>query len=77
MDSLYYARNDKKGTLLYQHALGTRNFRDVLIFGREFRGEELGADDLFNAEITDDGRYLVIEIDRGVPQDEWILSTAT
>ncbi len=65
--SLFYARNDKKGTLLYQHVLGTRNSRDVLIFGREFRGEELGANDLFNAAITDDGRYMVIEIDRGVP----------
>ena len=30
-------------------------------------GEELGPDDLFSASITDDGRYLVVEIDRGVP----------
>jgi prolyl oligopeptidase len=39
----------------------------VLIFGREFRGEPLTGDDLFSANFTDDGRYLVIEIDRGVP----------
>jgi prolyl oligopeptidase len=65
--SLYYARNDKQGTLLYQHVLGTRNSRDTLIFGREFRGEPLGGNDLFSATITDDGRYLVIEISRGVP----------
>jgi prolyl oligopeptidase len=65
--SLYYTRNDKQGTLLYQHMLGSLLSRDTLIFGREFQGEELGPDDLFSASITDDGRYLVVEIDRGVP----------
>jgi prolyl oligopeptidase len=65
--SVYYTRNNKEGTLLYQHVLGTRNSRDTLIFGREFRGEPLGGNDLFFASITDDNRYLVIEINRGVP----------
>ena len=65
--SLYYARNDKQGTLLYQHILGTRNSNDALIFGHEFRGEPLGPNDLFGGTITDDGRYMVIEISRGVP----------
>ena len=65
--SLYYARNNKQGTLLYQHVLGTRNSADKLIFGQEFRGEPLTGDDLFSGVITDDGRNLVIEIDRGVP----------
>jgi prolyl oligopeptidase len=65
--SLYYARNNKQGTLLYQHVLGERNSKDTLVFGREFRGELLTGDDLFESAITDDGRYLVIEIDRGVP----------
>ncbi len=65
--SLYYARNDRKGTLLYQHILGTRNARDTLVFGREFRGEPLEGNDLFSGKITDDGRYLVVEISRGVP----------
>jgi prolyl oligopeptidase len=65
--SLYYTRNNKDGTLLYQHVLGTRSSRDTLIFGHEFRGELLGGNDLFFATITDDNRYLVIEIDRGVP----------
>jgi prolyl oligopeptidase len=65
--SFYYARNDKQGTLLYQHLLGTRNSRDTLVFGREFRGEPLGGNDLFSGTVTDDGRYLVIEIGRGVP----------
>jgi prolyl oligopeptidase len=65
--SLYYARNDKQGTMLYQHVLGARNSRDALIFGREFYGEPLTRDDLFSANVTDDGRYLVVEISRGVP----------
>jgi prolyl oligopeptidase len=65
--SLYYTRVDKSGTLLYQHVLGTLNSRDTLLFGREFHGEELGPNDLFSAQVTDDGRYLVVEIARGVP----------
>jgi prolyl oligopeptidase len=65
--SVYYARNDKRGTRLYQHVLGTLNLRDTLIFGNEYRGEALGPEDLFSAQITDDNHYMVIEIDRGVP----------
>jgi prolyl oligopeptidase len=65
--SVYYARNNKEGTLLYQHVLGTRNARDTLIFGREFRDEPLTGNDLFEGEVTDDGHYLFIQIDRGVP----------
>ena len=65
--SIYYARNNKEGTLLFQHVMGTRPSQDILIFGREFRGEPLGPIDLFGPTITDDGHYLVIQIDRGVP----------
>jgi prolyl oligopeptidase len=65
--SLYYSRNDSRGTLLFQHVLGTRNSRDTLLFGHEFRGEELTGNDLFSGVVTDDGHYLVVEIDRGVP----------
>jgi len=65
--SLYYARNNRQGTLLYQHVLGTLTSRDTLIFGREFRGELLTGNDLFSGAITDDGRYQVIQISRGVP----------
>ena len=65
--SLYYARNNKQGTLLYRHSLGTRVSRDSLLFGHEFRGEELTGDDLFSGVVTDDGRYLVVTIRRGVP----------
>ncbi len=65
--SFYYARNDKQGTLLYQHILGTRVARDALIFGHEYRDEPLTGNVLFDAFVTDDGHYLVVEIARGVP----------
>ncbi len=64
---VYYTRVGKAGTLLYQHLIGMRLSRDVLLFGREFFSEQLGATDLFTSSVTDDGRYLVVEIDRGVP----------
>jgi prolyl oligopeptidase len=64
---VFYTRTDQKGTLLYRHTFGERLSRDTLLFGREFRGEELGPIDLFSASVTDDGHYLVVEIDRGVP----------
>ncbi len=64
---LYFSRQNREGTLLYEHAFGTRISRDTLIFGHEFRGEELGPIDLFSASITEDWRYLVITITRGVP----------
>jgi prolyl oligopeptidase len=64
---LYYSRTDKSGSLLYLHTLGTRNARDVLVFGHEFYDEPLGPIDLFTATVTDDARYLVVTIDRGVP----------
>jgi len=65
--SFYYTRYNKAGTLLYQHVLGERPSHDKLIFGHEFRGEALAADDLFFGDVTNDGRYLVIQINRGVP----------
>ena len=65
--SLYYARNNKEGTLLYQHVLGTPTSADKLLFGHEFRGEPLTGNDLFSGVVTDDGHYLVVNISRGVP----------
>ena len=65
--TLYYARNNQDGTHLCQHIWGARPSRDVVVFGREFRGELLGKDDLFSSTFTDDGHYQVIEIERGVP----------
>jgi len=68
LSGIYYCRfTPRKGTLLYFHKLGTRNSEDKLLFGREFHGEELGELDLISAGVTDDGRYLEVDISRGVP----------
>ena len=64
---VFYTRCDSKGTLLYEHVFGERNSKDKLLFGKEFHGELLGPNDLVIAGLTDDGRYLVAEIERGVP----------
>lgn len=64
---VYYTVTTEKGSRLYLHKLGTRAYDDTLIFGNEFRAEPLGPADLILASVTDDGRYLVVEIDRGVP----------
>jgi prolyl oligopeptidase len=64
---LYYTRTNKQGSLLYLHVLGQRVARDTLEFGREFYDEPLGPIDLFSSTVTDDGRYLVVTISRGVP----------
>jgi prolyl oligopeptidase len=65
--SIYYARNERSGSLLFQHLLGSRVSRDVLLFGHEFHGELLTGNDLIDGRVTDDGRYLVVKIERGVP----------
>jgi len=64
---LFYSRMDAKGSLVYAHQLGARVSGDKLVFGREFRGEALGPSDLISAAVTDDYRYLEIQVDRGVP----------
>jgi prolyl oligopeptidase len=63
----FYSRMTSKGSMLYEHLLGTRNSQDKLLFGNEFRGEKLGPLDLILSTVSDDGHYLVAEVDRGVP----------
>jgi prolyl oligopeptidase len=64
---LFYSRDTPQGTLIYEHVLGTRNTRDTLLFGREFYDEPLGPNDLSTANVTDDGHYLVVTTDHGIP----------
>jgi prolyl oligopeptidase len=67
LSGVFYSRFSHKGSLLYFHKFGTRLSSDTLLFGREFRGEELGEMDLIGARVTDDGHYLVVTVNRGVP----------
>ena len=67
LSGVYYSRFTHQGSLVYLHKFGTRPSSDTLLFGREFHSEALGEMDLISAYVTDDGRYLQIEISRGVP----------
>ncbi len=71
-----YSRYAATGTLVFEHALvkqsspasaSTAAAQDTLLFGQKFHGETLGQLDLINARVTQDGHYLTITIERGVP----------
>jgi prolyl oligopeptidase len=64
---LYYGRLDSAGSLIYYHRLGTPAESDQLIFGKEFNGEKFGQMQLIGARITENERYLLIEVYHGVP----------
>jgi prolyl oligopeptidase len=64
---IYYSKLDPAGTLVYFHQLGTPVESDTLIFGKEFNGEKFGQMELIGAGITENDRYLIIEVDHGVP----------
>ncbi len=64
---LYYARFDPTGTLVFYHQLGSPAASDKLIFGKSFAGETLGPMELIGAEITENERYLMINVVHGVP----------
>jgi prolyl oligopeptidase len=65
---IYYTRTDQKGSLVYLHTLGTFNEQpDTLVFGHQFRGQDLGPNDIIESTISDDGRYIIISVGHGVP----------
>ncbi len=65
---IYYTRTTSKGSVVYLHTIGTFNEQpDTLVFGHQFRGEDLGPDDIIESRVSDDGRYLVIRVEHGVP----------
>jgi prolyl oligopeptidase len=64
---LYYAKSEPAGTLVFHHQIGTPISSDTMIFGKEFGGETFGPMDLISAEVTENGRYLVLYVGHGVP----------
>jgi prolyl oligopeptidase len=64
---LYYAVFHHAGTLVYWHAFGTDQTADKMIFGKEYKGEPLGELDLIGVSTSDNGNWLILTIDRGVP----------
>lgn len=64
---LYYARFDPTGTLVFYHQLGSPAANDKMIFGKSFEDETFGAMELISSEITENERYLMINVVHGVP----------
>jgi prolyl oligopeptidase len=65
---VYYSKFfPHEGTSVFYHAFGTLVASDATVLGREYKGEKLGEIDNVDIEITDNGRYLVLNLDHGVP----------
>ena len=65
---LYYSRfTPHEGSTVWLHAFGTPQDKDVKVFGGEYHGTELGELDLIDARVTDNQRYLIVQIGHGVP----------
>ena len=64
---LYYARFTHAGTTVWLHRFGTAASSDTKVFGGEYHGEKLGELDLVGVYVTDNQRYLIVQIAHGVP----------
>ena len=64
---VYYSRFTHDGTTVWFHKFGTPASDDAKIFGGEYRGEKLGELALVSAYVSDNQRYLMIDISHGVP----------
>lgn len=64
---VYYSLFSHEGTTVWFHKFGTEPSADTKIFGGEYRGEKLGEMALVGAYVTDNERYLMIQISHGVP----------
>jgi len=58
--SLYYARHGEEGPRIYRHRMGTPQSADQVIFGAGY-----GIGDILFAQLSDDGRYLLITVAHG------------
>ena len=65
--AIYYSKFLPNGTEVYLHAMGTPLSADQLIFGGSFNGEKFGAMELISASVSENGRYLLIDVNHGVP----------
>ncbi len=64
---LYYAKFAPTGSKVFYHGLGTAVSSDPMIFGKSFGGEDFGPMELIYPEVTENGRYLMIHVNHGVP----------
>ncbi|HWW99067.1 MAG TPA: prolyl oligopeptidase family serine peptidase [Edaphobacter sp.] len=65
---VYYSKLfPHEGNRVFYHKFGTPLDSDVMILGKEYRGEKLGEIDGVSVRATSNGHYLVFRIGRGVP----------
>ena len=64
---IYYSVFNHQGTVVYFHRFGTPVQSDIKVFGGEYRGVKLGEIDLIEAWVSDNERYLLLNISHGVP----------
>ncbi len=65
--TLYYAKYEATGTQVFSHKMGAPVSSDQLIFGKSFNGETFGPMELISARVSENGRYLLIDVNYGVP----------
>jgi prolyl oligopeptidase len=58
--TLYYARHDDQGPRIYRHRMGQPQASDEVIFGAGY-----GIGEILFAQLSDDGRYLLITVSHG------------
>jgi prolyl oligopeptidase len=64
----YYSRfYPQVGCKVFYHAFATPIDSDTVLLGGEYNGEKLGEIDGIGVRITENGHYLVLNIERGVP----------
>jgi prolyl oligopeptidase len=56
-----------QGTRIFYHSFGTPIASDRIVLDREYRGEKLGEIDNVGIRISDNGHYLIFDIEHGVP----------
>jgi prolyl oligopeptidase len=67
MKGVYYSRYyPQDGSRVFYHAFGAGT-EDTMLLGKSYRGEALGEIDYINTYVTENGHYLVMSVDRGVP----------
>jgi len=64
---IYYSAYSHTGTHVYYHAFGTPVTSDKTIFGDTYKGRKLGPLDLTSVWVSENERYLVLQISHGVP----------
>ena len=66
--SVYYSRfYPKVGCKVFHHVFGTPIDSDPILLAGEYKGEKLGEIDGIGVRITENGHYLIFNINRGVP----------